>query len=313
MYEELRKKNKDSLTMVLQVREYLEKEGYAPLDEWGGRAKLSYMLLLLLHSMPPSILPKGIRAVVMLLECEENTCSADAIATAVLCKIDPVLESMGQAADQTKGSASDARKVADRLYRMGEETRDELQKGMEMAKDNIQRATEALKDEMTKLNEVTAKVPTGTGKVGGCQHDRAQGGATYADVLNRQLPVAHLSTLARGRVKDRQVLIDKDPAAESNQLAGLNERELVAKANEAITHMVTKLQQGPLELRAVGAKKLNNGGIVSKVDKSELASWIRKEKNAFTAGFGGTAMVRDRATSVIIEFIPVEHSPDTLA
>ena len=114
-------------------------------------------------------------------------------------------------------------------------------------------------------------------------------------------------------MKDRQVLIDKDPAAELNQLAGLNKCELVAKANEAITHMVTKLQQGPLELRAVGAKKLNNGGIVSKVDKSELASWIRKEKNAFTAGFGGTAMVRDRATSVIIEFIPVEHSPDTLA
>jgi len=31
------------------------------------------------------------------------------------------------------------------------------------------------------------------------------------------------------------------------------------------------------------------------------------------AGFWGTAMVRDRATSVIIEFVPVEHSPDALA
>ena len=105
--------NKDSLTMAAQVREYLEKEGYAPPDEQGGRAKLSYMLLLLLHAVPPSILHKGIRAVAMLLEHEETTCTADIIAAAVLHKIDPELESMGQAADQIQGAASDARKAVD--------------------------------------------------------------------------------------------------------------------------------------------------------------------------------------------------------
>ena len=112
------KKNKDSLTMALQAREYLEKEGYAPPDEWGGRAKLSYMLLLLLHAVPPSILPKGIRAVIMLLECEETTHTTDIIAATILRKIDLVLELMGQAADQTQGAALDARKAVDRLYRM---------------------------------------------------------------------------------------------------------------------------------------------------------------------------------------------------
>src|SRR5882724_7512480 len=81
--EELMKANKDSLTTAAHAREFLEKEGYAPPDTWGGRAKLSYMLLLLLHAAPPSILPKGIRAVVMLLECKENTCTTDIIATAV--------------------------------------------------------------------------------------------------------------------------------------------------------------------------------------------------------------------------------------
>jgi len=87
----------------------------------------------------------------------------------------------------------------------------------------------------------------------------------------------------------------------------------VAKANEALTHMAAKLQQGPAEPRAVGAKKLNNGGIVYNLDKLETASWVRREKNAFMARFGGTAVVRDRATSVIVEFVPVEHSPDALA
>jgi len=184
---------------------------------------------------------------------------------------------------------------------------------METAKDDIQRVTETLKDEVGKLNEVVAMAPTGTGEVGGCQHDGAHGGITYTDVLNRQLPAAHLSTLARGWVKDRQVLIDKDPVAELNQLACLNECELVAKANEALTHMATKVQQGLEELREVGAKKLNNGGIVYNLDKMETASWVRREKNAFMARFGGTAVVRDRATSVMVEFVPVVHSPDALA
>jgi len=31
------------------------------------------------------------------------------------------------------------------------------------------------------------------------------------------------------------------------------------------------------------------------------------------ARFGGNVVVRDRATSLIVEFIPVAHSPDALA
>ena len=107
------KLNKDLIMTVAQVREYLEKEGYAPLNMWGGRAKLSYMLLLLLHAAPPSVLPKGIRVVVMLLECEEAERTADTITYAILHKIDSALGSMGKAAKQTEGMALDTRLVAD--------------------------------------------------------------------------------------------------------------------------------------------------------------------------------------------------------
>ena len=124
--------------------------------------------------------------------------------------------------------------------------------------------------------------------------------------------MAHLSTLARSWVKDRQVLIDKDLAAKMNRLVDLNEHELVAKANEALTHMAAQLPQGLAELRVVGEKKLNNGGVVYELDKSETTSWVRREKATFMAGFGGTVVVRERATSVIVEFVPVAHSPDTL-
>jgi len=142
--------------MVAQSREYLEKEGYAKPDMWGGRAMLSYMLLLLLHTVPPSILPKGIRAVATLLECEETACTANIIAAAVLCKIDPALNSVEKAANQAQGVATDIRMVVDWMYRTGEDMRDKLQKWMEVANKDIQRVMECLKDEVSKLIENTA-------------------------------------------------------------------------------------------------------------------------------------------------------------
>jgi len=191
------KVNKESLTTVPHAREYLEKEGYALPDTWRGRAKLSYMLLLLLHAAPPSILPKGIRAVMTLLEHEETAHTADTIAAAVLRKIDLVFDLMEKAVNQVQGVASDTRTAADWLYRRGEDMRDELKKGLETAKEDIQKATECIKDEVSKLNGPAA---TATNTVGGMedhQDNGVSGHATYADVLNRHLLAAHLSTLAR--------------------------------------------------------------------------------------------------------------------
>jgi len=123
---------------------------------------------------------------------------------------------MDKVANQAQGMVSDTRTVADWLYRTGEEMRDELKKGMDMAKEDIQRATESFKDEVSKLNEAAASATNGMDDMGGCQNDGELGLATYADTLNRWLPVAHLSTLARSQVKERQVLIDKDLVAELN-------------------------------------------------------------------------------------------------
>jgi len=172
-HEELVNMNKDLLTTAAQAREYLEKEGYVLPDAWGGRAKLSYMLLLLLHAVPPSILPKGIRAVTTLLECEA-ACTADIIAAAILCKIDLVLNLMGKVANQAQGTDSDTSTAVYWLYRTGEEMRDELKKGMDMAKEDIQRAMECFNDKVSKLNQATASATNGMGDMGGCQN---KGGA----------------------------------------------------------------------------------------------------------------------------------------
>jgi len=54
-------------------------------------------------------------------------------------------------------------------------------------------------------------------------------------------------------------------------------------------------------------------GVVYELDNPETARWIRQEKDVFTAGFGGNAVVRDRATAVMVEFVPITHNPDALA
>src|SRR5882724_11142615 len=77
--------------------------------------------------------------------------------------------------------------------------------------------------------------------------------------------------------------------------------------------MSAQLHQGPAEPRAVGAKKLNNGGVMYELNEPETASWVRKEKVAFMASFGSSAIMRDRAISVLVEFLPVAHSLDALA
>ena len=50
----------------------------------GGKASLSYTLLLLLCAVPPNLLSKGIRAVATLMECEEAGRSAETIVAAVM-------------------------------------------------------------------------------------------------------------------------------------------------------------------------------------------------------------------------------------
>ena len=69
--------------------------------------------------------------------------------------------------------------------------------------------------------------------------------------------------------------------------------------------------RGTDEPRAVGAKRLQNGGIINELNIPETANWLRKEK-VFTDGFRGMVIMRDKAVPIIVEYVPVSHSPDML-
>src|SRR5882724_5349381 len=115
----------------------------------------------------------------------------------------------------------------------------------------------------------------------------------YADALSRQLPTTHAGTLARNRTRNRQILIDKSPESLANPLNNLDEDKLVEKANAAVTKMSSKSGCPTTDIRVVGAKKLQNGGIVYELNNPESAQWMWKEKAEFMKHFGESLIIKD--------------------
>jgi len=271
-HKELLKMCKDSLTMAAQAQEYLEKQGYVPPDAKGGKDMLSYILLLLLHATPPNVLPNGIRGVTTLLEHEEVIQIANMIVVTVMQKLDPVLELMDHAAEMVQEADSNTRKVEDQLYRMGEEMRDELQKGMGLP------VVESIGWE---VGEMWAMRSTGSESP---SHQCSTMGSL----------AAHQSTLERVWAHEQLVLIDRDPSVSANNLDGLNERELVTKASEALGKMREGHDLGPEGARMVGAIELKKGGVIYELNGTVVAEWLRREKDAFAEGFGGTSIMKGK-------------------
>ena len=85
------------------------------------------------------------------------------------------------------------------------------------------------------------------------------------------------------------------------------ERELVAKVNKVILQMDE--QPTEIEIEFIGAKKLADSGTVLDLNDMQAVRWRKTHKRAFLDKFGGTAVVKDQALSVIIKYVPISHSP----
>src|SRR5882724_6646035 len=110
----------------------------------------------------------------------------------------------------------------------------------------------------------------------------------------------------------QQILIDKSPDVPANLLSNLDENKLVEKANAALSKMSTQSERPPTETRIIRAKKLQNGGIVYELNSPESATWLRKEKIEFTKHYDGASIIKDKAVSILVEYVPITHNPDTL-
>jgi hypothetical protein len=146
----------------------------------------------------------------------------------------------------------------------------------------------------------------------------ARAGASYAAVAGTRgaappLP-QHAVAVANARAKDCQILIDRSPVVGTNNLENLSEKELVVKANWALTEAIKALgeQAAPERVVFVGAQRVRSGAIVFHLNTAAAAEWIRtpRRMSAFLAKMGGTSIFKPRSFSVVVEFVPVSFNPD---
>src|SRR5882724_3177545 len=198
------------------------------------------------------------------------------------------------------------------MFSTCKEARDEINKVTECATNDLSTTTESIKGDMDKIVKELHTATTRTeNQDESLKHTKGMG-TTYADALNRQFPTSHAGTLARSHARNRQVLVDKAPDTTANHLDNLDEGKLVEKANEAITKMCRTDTPNQTEVKVIGVKRLQNGGVVYDLNNPEAATWLHKEKTDFTKHFGGASVIKDKKVSVIAKYIPIAHNTDVL-
>ncbi|KAK7036074.1 hypothetical protein R3P38DRAFT_3484732, partial [Favolaschia claudopus] len=112
------------------------------------------------------------------------------------------------------------------------------------------------------------------------------------------------AVLARNARMRRQIMLDKAGDADVNTLASLTELEIKEKANLALSLMPTKYEGAAF----VGARKLDNGGVVLDCKNEPMAKWVKAEgvMKEFVSAMGGTCVYRPRNISLIAERVPIE-------
>ena len=258
---------------ITQARAFLSKNGFLSNEDAPTYEALSYALLSMAFSAPEKILQDGARAVAIAMMDLVAVTLADDVTCCIEKQLQPIAESLTI--------------ITEELQKTAENTKQALAQMQHSAQ--VEREAQRQEQERTQgFNTLT-----------------------YATALKGQVPMTHQTTITRARTRNCQLLIDDEDPAISNPLKNLTEQELVAKANEALD--LSKDQNTPTDGKFLGAKKLNNGGIVFDLNTAQITSWVKNNKKTFTDKFGAMAVIKDRAVTVIVEFVPVEHRPDALA
>jgi hypothetical protein len=112
----------------------------------------------------------------------------------------------------------------------------------------------------------TATAAATQGNHGGVdqQNESQRTGTSYADVTRDRgrIPAEHAASIAKGDMRERQIVIQTDLQASMQSLASLSERELVEKANVAWDMMDEGPEEKPGGVVFVGAAKTRIGSVI---------------------------------------------------
>jgi hypothetical protein len=236
--------------------------------------------------------------VALMLEETQAAQTTEMITTKVLEAINPLVNELTSIAEEMRTATISQ---ADTI----EEFRDETRGTCEAMKEAIQELADQTEKARVERELDAQGASTGMANTGTEQRP------TYASITQVHTPPRHAEVIARSQGRERQVLIEWGDKA-ANNTAGLTEKELVAKANEALELMGDEPGDRPEAGNLfIGAQRLQRGGVLYLMTSAGAANWVKKPevRTAFLDHFGGIAVMRDRGHNIVLEYVPVQYNP----
>jgi hypothetical protein len=204
---------------------------------------LSHILLQLtsMASRGPKALTDGVRVVAFLLTDVNRQQTTDAIMASVKMQLDKYMKTFAANVEMMCDAVEHIMAMAKEITSKMDNFKDDFQK-------MVEQLTQVTQDFIEKTMENLA-MTTAT------PHHTHQA-PTYAAITQQQVPTAHTSTITRGDITDKQILIQKDKDATDNTLEPLSEKDLVVKVNTTLDLMGIDAEDKPPGTTFVGVKKL---------------------------------------------------------
>lgn len=169
----------------------------------------------------------------------------------------------------------------------------------------IRNSTEELRHACTLLREVKESL----------QSPPQSSFPSYAQVANSHIAHYALSQPPPSNhdptIPKRQILVEGPGGEAISGLEGLTEKQLTAKASEAI-HLIRESGsiEVPSDIQFLGAYRLKRGGVLFRLNTIEATAWIKDvARTVFIEKMGGTVTIKDQTFTVMVNFVPITFIP----
>lgn len=136
------------------------------------------------------------------------------------------------------------------------------------------KTTEEIKVLLTKTAELTEN-KTETRQTNTTTNEA---GKSYAQATRTNVPTEHTPNIDSTAIKAWQILIDKDTETGHYPMAFLTEKQIITKAEMAITQMGETAKDKPEGFKFLGTKKLRRGAAILVLSKEEDATWLKQDE-----------------------------------
>jgi hypothetical protein len=210
--------------------------------------------------------------------------------------------------------------VTEKLTRISNRAVEETTRMEEKSKevvDRIEKASEKLVNEVTSHMSQASQASQAVSGPRSLPGSYAHAAATFGPSQPSRTSSERPAQLDRQSIVEKQILVDFVRDGSLAPPKPLSPREWVTKSNAAIEaafaeeRVNTGASVQPLVLpKVVAATTLKNGGILLELDSKESATKVRAKQQCFANSLGAGWLIKEKAWSVKIKFVPVSTNID---